>query len=138
MRVFLDTNVLASAFATRGLCADLLRLVLSDHELLVGEVNLVELKRVLRKRMGVSSETAAEIERFLREQEVVARPKDVLPHPIRDSDDAWVLASAVVGGADVLVTGDRDLLDTAPDAPIRILSPRAFWDFIRKRRRSSR
>ena len=32
MRVFLDTNVQVSAFATRGLCADVLRLVLAEHE----------------------------------------------------------------------------------------------------------
>ena len=35
MRVFLDTNVLVAAFATRGLCADVFRLVLAEHELLV-------------------------------------------------------------------------------------------------------
>jgi predicted nucleic acid-binding protein len=36
VRVFLDTNVLVSAFAARGLCADTLELVLLEHEL-VGE-----------------------------------------------------------------------------------------------------
>jgi len=29
VRVFLDTNVLVAAFATRGLCADLMRVVLA-------------------------------------------------------------------------------------------------------------
>jgi predicted nucleic acid-binding protein len=29
---------------------------------------------------------------------------------VRDPDDAWVLASALAGNADILVTGDRDLL----------------------------
>lgn len=47
MRVFLDTNVLASAYVARGLCADLIRLILSEHELMTGEVNLAELRRVL-------------------------------------------------------------------------------------------
>jgi uncharacterized protein len=36
VRVFLDTNVLVSAFATRGLCADLLELVLLEHDLVLG------------------------------------------------------------------------------------------------------
>ncbi len=40
MKVFLDTNVLVSAFTTRGLSADLFRLVVAEHELLTGEVNL--------------------------------------------------------------------------------------------------
>ena len=34
VRVFFDTNVLVSAFLARGLCADLLRLVLREHSLL--------------------------------------------------------------------------------------------------------
>ena len=33
VRVFLDTNVLVAAFATRGLCADVVRTVLAEHEL---------------------------------------------------------------------------------------------------------
>ena len=47
MRVFLDTNVLISAFAARGLCADLMRLLLAEHDVLTGEVNLTELRRVI-------------------------------------------------------------------------------------------
>ena len=47
MRVFLDTNVLVSAFATRGLCADVLRLILAEHTLVTGEVVLRELRRAL-------------------------------------------------------------------------------------------
>jgi predicted nucleic acid-binding protein len=49
LRGFLDTNVLVSAFATRGLCADVLRHVLTEHELLTGEVVLAELRRALRE-----------------------------------------------------------------------------------------
>ena len=38
VRVVFDTNGLVSAFLARGLCADLLRLVLTDHTLLTSEV----------------------------------------------------------------------------------------------------
>jgi predicted nucleic acid-binding protein len=47
MRVCLDTNVLVAAVATRGLAADVLRLTLAEHDLLVPEVVLTELRRVL-------------------------------------------------------------------------------------------
>jgi predicted nucleic acid-binding protein len=40
VRVFFDTNVLVSAFLARGLCADLLRLVLTEHTLVTSEVVL--------------------------------------------------------------------------------------------------
>ena len=42
MRVFLDTNVLVSAFATRGLCNELYEYVLNEHELITGEVIIQE------------------------------------------------------------------------------------------------
>jgi uncharacterized protein len=36
VRVVLDTSVLVSAFAARGLCAEVFELVLLDHDLIVG------------------------------------------------------------------------------------------------------
>ena len=49
MRVALDTNVLASAIGTRGLCADVLRVVVLEHELILGEHMLAELRKNLAK-----------------------------------------------------------------------------------------
>lgn len=40
-------------------------------------------------------------------------------------------ASAIAGRADVLVTGDPDLLDVASRAPLRIMDPRGFWELVR-------
>lgn len=131
MRVFLDTNVLVSAFATRGLCADLFRHVLAEHDLITGEVIILELRRVLRDKMNVPAPTIAAVERVLRDHVVVPKPAKPHPLPIRDQADRWVLASAVAGKADVLVTGDSDLLDMAARAPLRIMDPRGFWDLIR-------
>jgi len=50
---------------------------------------------------------------------------------VRDADDARILAEAVAGGADVVVTGDRDLLDLADRSPLRIVTPRVFWELLR-------
>jgi uncharacterized protein len=50
VKVFPDTNVLASAFGTRGLCADVVRLILGEHELVTGEVVLEELRGVLPRK----------------------------------------------------------------------------------------
>lgn len=133
MRVFLDTNVLAAAFATRGVCADLVRYLLAEHEVITGDVVLDELRKVLARRFKLPAGTIEEILDLLRAFEVVARPEDPASIPVRDADDAWVLASAIAGRAEVLVTGDRDLLDIAESAPMPILSPRGFWEFVRKK-----
>lgn len=131
MRVFLDTNVLVSAFATRGLCADLLRTVLVQHELLVGEVVLAELRRALVQKVGAPPKVIDEIEGFLRGYQVVPRPPSHLALGLRDIEDEWIVVSAAAGGADLLVTGDADLLKGHAPMPVRVLSPRDSWRVLR-------
>ena len=74
MRVFFDPNVLVSAFLARGLCADLLRLVLSQHILVTSDVVLAELREVLSRKGRLPAPQIEAIEMFLREQPVVPRP----------------------------------------------------------------
>ncbi len=133
MRVFLDTNVLVAAFATRGLCADVMRVVLAEHQLVTGEIVLTELRRALGRRIKLPVATIEDILALIREQDVVPKPRKPSDLPIRDPDDRWILASALAGRADVLVTGDRDLLDIADKAPLPVLAPREFWDLLSKR-----
>ena len=134
MKVFLDTNVLVSAVATRGLSADVVRLVIAEHELLTGTVNLTELQRVLRDKLHAPAKTIRELDALLRTHTIVPKPATLSPVAVRDPDDAWVLASAVAGAADVLVTGDRDLLDLGKRAPLRIVDPRGFWELVHRPR----
>ncbi len=131
MRVCLDTNVLVAAVATRGLAADVVRLVLSEHDLVVPEVVLSELRRVLATKLKLPAARISELETFLREHEVVSKPARLLDIEVRDRADAWVLASAVAGRADVVVTGDEDLLGLGARAPLPILDPRGFWNLTR-------
>lgn len=136
MKVFLDTNVLVSGFATRGLCADVIRLVLAEHELVIAEVVLIELERVLKQKLQLPGEQIQQILAFLKSQTVQPTPKSLSPIPVRDEDDRWVLASALVAKADVLVTGDKDLLTVAEQvSDLIITDPRGFWDLAKKRRK---
>lgn len=131
MKVFLDTNVLVAAFATRGLCADVVRTVLAEHEWLVSETVLSELRRVLADKVGLPDAGVRSIERFVRAQtRIVLSAEDAAPVPVRDPDDAVVLGEALGGSADVLVTGDRDLLDLEGIPGLRIVDPRGFWDLV--------
>lgn len=132
MKVFLDTNVLVSAFTARGLCADLFRYLLAEHEVMTGEVNLVELRRVLAQHFHASISQLDVVEDQLRDQSVIAAPATAGTVWVRDPDDAMVLASAIAGAADVLVTGDKDLLSVADGAPLLIMSPRDAWERLRQ------
>jgi putative PIN family toxin of toxin-antitoxin system len=132
VRIAFDTNVLVSAVATRGLCADLFNLVLAEHQLIIGITVLGELKKVLRQKIRVPADIIDEFGTLLRREATVVGKSKALAIEIRDKSDAAVLAEAVAGGAKVLVTGDEDLLAVADRAPIEILSPRGFWEQLRK------
>jgi len=133
VRVFLDANVLASALATRGLCADLLALVLAEHEMVTGEVVLRELMHVLKDRFGAPGKLAEAAVTLLRSFEVEPRPEAAPEISVRDPDDPWVLASALAARVDVLVTGDPDLLALGDGAGVRMVDPRGFWRLMRDR-----
>lgn len=132
MRVCLDTNVLVAAFATRGLCAEVLSIVLEDHELVIGEVILEEFGRTLRAKLGVPADRIAMAMATLPTGASIPRPKEPHPLELADADDRWILATAVAGHADVLVTGDQHLLSAGDRAPLAILSPRGFWERLRE------
>lgn len=134
MKVFLDTNVLVSGFATRGLCADVIRLVLAEHELITAEVVIKEVERVLTQKFRLPDETVQDILAFLENQTVQSKPKTTPSVKIRDPDDLWVLSSALAAKADVLVTGDQDLLAVSDKVSgILITDPRGFWNRVKKR-----
>ncbi len=134
MRVFLDTNILVSALTARGLSVDVFRLILTEHEMLTGEVNHVELRRVLHDQMRVPARQIDAAEQLLREQTTIPKPDKPFDIKLGDPDDKWVLASAVAGDADFLVSGDKDLLTLGKAAPLPVLDPRAFWESQRKPR----
>ncbi len=140
MRVFLDTNVLASAATTRGLCADVLREVLASHELLTSAQVLSELRRVLRSKFGVDLDLVEEFIQLIRQDTVLARSSQWPNVSIQDQDDLPILSAAISAKADVFVTGDKELLGIDRIDKLAILSPRQFWEKLkaRPRRRAGR
>jgi uncharacterized protein len=132
MRVCLDAPVLAAAFATRGLCVDVLRLVLVRHQLVCGRPVLSELRRLLTERLRVPALTADQIIPFVREQAETSNPRQ--PAAASDAAQGWLLASAIDAAADVLVTQRRALLQTPAPLPLTVTNPRGFWELVRQGR----
>ena len=123
MRVFVDTNVLVAAIATRA--------VLASHELVVSDQVLLEMERVLTTKLGVPADVVAEAVEFIREHEVVPSPGGRPQIDVRDPDDVPILAATIEAGVDVLVTGDADLLEVAGESPVPIVTPRELWRRLR-------
>jgi len=127
--------VIVSAFTTRGLSADVLRLVLVEHELVIGEIVLEEVERALTNKLRVSREVVAGDLALLRDRRVHPTARAPKESPIRDPDDARILATALAAGADLLVTGDHHFLDVRDRIEgITVTHPRGFWEMHRGNR----
>jgi putative PIN family toxin of toxin-antitoxin system len=131
MKVFLDTNVLVSAVATRGLCADVLREVLRHHHLIISPELLTELENVFRKALGLPQNIIFEFIEVIKQDSQLSTPSPLLNVNIRDKDDLLMLSSALNGGADLFITGDKELLGLQSIRNMGIVSPRMFWERLK-------
>lgn len=133
MRVVLDTNVVVSSYLVHvGPSARILSAWRNQQfELVVSSALLAEYERALnydrvRRRHGLSAEQIARNIEDLGQLAILVEPETVPAIIAADPDDDQVLAAAVAGEAEFIVSGDRHLLDLRQHAGIRVLSPAAF------------
>ena len=131
MKVFLDTNVLVSAAATRGLCSDVLREVLISHQLVVSNPLFSELDNVLKLRLKLPQELISEFIEILRQDALQSTPSALLDVDIQDKDDLIILSCALNGNTDIFITGDKELLELGKINDMEIISPKMFWEGLK-------
>jgi uncharacterized protein len=135
-RVVVDTGVVVSAFAFGGVPARALRVALATSEICVSEDLLAEYRAVPEALRAGRKVTAAQrqalvagIAAFVAEARVVEPTKQV--RICRDPKDDMVLECCRAARAQLLVTGDRDLLDldifgAVGLRKLQIVSPRRY------------
>ncbi|HDY90085.1 MAG TPA: putative toxin-antitoxin system toxin component, PIN family [bacterium] len=133
MKIFIDTNVLVSAFATRGLCADVVREVFISHQLVISAQLLTEFKSILRSKFEVPNELIEELIELLQRDTLFSTTCPLSDIEINDKDDVIILSSALNGNADLFITGDKELLELRKVNKMEIVSPRAFWEKLKAR-----
>ncbi len=138
MRVVLDTNVIVSATLIRGGNEDQILRAWQhgSFDLVLSPPILEELGRALfyerlRKLRWMTDGEVAELLRALAAGGVVVSGR-VKVKASRDPDDDKFLAAAIEGVAEVVVTGDRDLLDLKSYRGVRIVRPTRFLTTIRR------
>jgi putative PIN family toxin of toxin-antitoxin system len=131
MRVFLDTNGLVSAVATRGLCADVLREILLSHQLVLSTPLLAELKNTLHTKIGIPQEIISDFIDLLTQDSTLSDNAELRDIDINDRDDILILSAALYGNAELFVTGDKELLELGKVKTMRIVSPRQFWEKLK-------
>jgi len=127
VRIVCDTNVLVAALVAEGLCRDIVKRRLPDHDLFTSVGLLAELRQTLQRKFGVAPRDVPFLKAY-RERAALVRPARLKRQICRDPDDDLVLATAVAAGAQCILTGDDDLLVLGAFEGIAILSPRALVD----------
>jgi putative PIN family toxin of toxin-antitoxin system len=128
-RLVFDCNVLISAaLVETGTAAKALDAAYAGHVLLFSEPTFDELvTRLARPKFRRYLDDASR-NAFVEALSEVAEWIDVaeLRQGCRDPDDDKYLGTATLGGADAIITGDRDLLDMHPFDGIPVVTP-ADW-----------
>ncbi len=133
MTVVLDTNVMVAALVSNGLCHEVLHRAIRLRILASSVALMDELEATLERKFEISPAVAE----FLAAARLHIRLVDPIPLPrpvCRERDDDVVLANAIAAKADIIVTGDQDLLVLKSHAKIRIVSPRSFLELLDRRR----
>jgi putative PIN family toxin of toxin-antitoxin system len=91
---------------------------------------LAEVSRVLSTKFGANAEMIETVIQILNQDTIFSQPLDSPDVTIRDRDDLQILASALAGRAEVVITGDKELLALGSLQNLEIISPRQFWEKI--------
>lgn len=132
MKVVLDTNVIIAAFAVRGLCNDVLEICVAEHEIILSGYIISEVRKNLEKKIKLPEAVVKDIIGYLETEALSVSPADIPASACRDKDDLGVIAAAVSGKADIIISGDNDLISIKKYKSIKILTPREFWGYLSK------
>lgn len=132
MKVFIDTNVLAGALATRGLCADIFHELLHFHALIISRDVIDELKEVLSGKFHVPDELIKENISFLNQVCTIVDRGDDSEVVFQDASDVPIIGAALSAGVDVFITGDKGIQSLKTLKGVDFLSPREFWEKHRR------
>jgi putative PIN family toxin of toxin-antitoxin system len=135
-RVTVDTNIFISAVFWRGIPALVIAVFQAQRAVLVLSDDILnELERKLHHRRFAARlvETGLTVEGIvstIRDLAEIVPPADVPNDAVRDPNDRMILACAIAGNADLIVSGDKDLLIMEAYQTIPILTPSAFLEML--------
>jgi uncharacterized protein len=129
VKVVLDSNVLISALVFPGKQAEkaLMRIIEGRDQLLVSKAIVDKVLDVLARKFARDAEELARVAVLLAEIGEMVRPKRRV-RVLKDDADNRVLECAVTGGADLIVTGDQEMLGLGAFEGVRLLSLRAYLE----------
>ncbi len=134
MKLVIDTNVIIAAFATRGFCNDLFEICLYNHDVYISEYIINECEDKFKNKIKLSNNIISQIINFLRNDINIVVPEKVDDNVCRDKKDIPIIGTALSADAEIIISGDKDLLDLENYGGIKILSPREFWNLLKRKK----
>lgn len=131
-RIVLDTNALVSRLLLPdSIPGQAVRKAVDEGEILMSESTLYELAEVLGREKFDAYVTIQDRKEFLRILGRIVEMVQILQalHDCRDVRDNHILEVAVNGRAQVIVTGDEDLLVLNPFRGIPIIRPADYLEW---------
>ena len=125
MRILVDTNILISAVLfPHSKPAKALLKVSEEHDMVLCEQNLTELREVIRRK---APEYLPDVEVLLLELSYELIPVSYhVEKLIRDPKDQPILNAAILANVDLLITGDKDFLVLGLEQPLCITAAQFF------------
>lgn len=127
MRVVFDTNIFISAFVFPGGQAEqaILKVLEGNDHLLISKDIIDEVLTVLARKFNRNAEALAHTAVFLSEIAEMVKPS-VKIKVLKEPPDNRILECAVYGRADIIVTGDKEMLNLKHYQGVKILSLREY------------
>jgi len=132
MKIVFDTNVILSAFITQGLSSRVLDICIDKHQLFISPWILNEIIEKLNKKFNTSQNEIKRVKDFLLNAFRLIQPEGEIPNLCRDKDDNNILYLAQYIDADLIITGDKDLLELKFIKKSKIINPRTFMEKYHK------
>jgi hypothetical protein len=140
LRIAIDTNVIVSGILSRkGAPAELLnawrerRFLMLTSPAVIAELRAVLQYPHIRKKYTLSDNEIEQTITLLEHDALLVTGEAKVAGSVPDDPkDEMVLACAVDGEADVIVSGDHHLLDLESYRDIPIMTPRQFLDQLRQ------
>ena len=127
MKVVFDTNIFISAFVIPGSQAEkaVLRIIEGSDVLLLSKGILNELLTVLSTKFSRDKEEISRVAVILSEIAEWVEPSEKIK-VLNDDPDNRILECAVSGTADIIVTGDKELLRLRGYEKTKIISLKVY------------
>jgi len=131
MRVVIDCNVAVAAARTDGVCRAVLRDIIRRHELVLSWPIIEEYRMVgARPRHKPYHAPMLAITDLLEAIAEIVEPVE-RTFGLIDPDDEVYLATAITGGADMPITGNRRHFPERRYGPVEIVTPAEFRSRLR-------